>query len=176
MLLDHLPLLHRLKGLCFIVMRACSGSRKRKIRCDVATTNSWPCSACMRARIICVRPAGGTDGFNLRAMLDCFRRLREQVGWASNREFSCNQLAFDGLASKPPCVPADTLSGRRISTEDTVSLYCRHAYPLSFGDNYSTSRVPSCINGLCGLGKLKKRTWVIVAHRQSPFVVCKKPS
>src|SRR5882672_4521759 len=45
-----------------IVMRACNGCRKRKIKCDAATTNTWPCSACLRLKLVCVPPAIGQDG------------------------------------------------------------------------------------------------------------------
>lgn len=41
-----------------LVMRACEGCRRRKIKCDAATTNSWPCSACVRLKLHCVRPNG----------------------------------------------------------------------------------------------------------------------
>jgi Fungal specific transcription factor domain/Fungal Zn(2)-Cys(6) binuclear cluster domain len=44
------------------VMRACEGCRRRKIRCDSATTNTWPCAACTRLKLHCVPPAGGVDG------------------------------------------------------------------------------------------------------------------
>lgn len=37
-------------------MRACEGCRKRKIKCDAATTNTWPCSACTRLKLHCVKP------------------------------------------------------------------------------------------------------------------------
>ncbi|ATY62568.1 Fungal transcriptional regulatory [Cordyceps militaris] len=40
------------------MMRACEGCRRRKIKCDAATTNSWPCSACIRLKLHCVRPNG----------------------------------------------------------------------------------------------------------------------
>ena len=44
------------------VMRACEGCRRRKIRCDSATTNTWPCAACVRLKLHCVPPVGGADG------------------------------------------------------------------------------------------------------------------
>lgn len=44
------------------VMRACEGCRRRKIKCDAATTNSWPCAACKRLKLTCVPPVGGLDG------------------------------------------------------------------------------------------------------------------
>ncbi|KAK1141924.1 hypothetical protein N8T08_008335 [Aspergillus melleus] len=43
------------------VMRACNGCRKRKIKCDAATTNTWPCSACTRLKLVCVPPTIGQD-------------------------------------------------------------------------------------------------------------------
>jgi hypothetical protein len=43
-------------------MRACEGCRRRKIKCDAATTNTWPCSACIRLKLHCVRPNGQYDG------------------------------------------------------------------------------------------------------------------
>lgn len=45
-----------------ILHRACEGCRRRKIKCDAATTNTWPCSACIRLKLHCVRPNGQYDG------------------------------------------------------------------------------------------------------------------
>lgn len=44
------------------VMRACEGCRRRKIKCDSATTNTWPCAACVRLKLHCVPPTGGPEG------------------------------------------------------------------------------------------------------------------
>lgn len=46
---------------CNAVMRACNGCRKRKIKCDAATTNTWPCSACSRLKLVCVPPTIGQE-------------------------------------------------------------------------------------------------------------------
>ncbi|KAI9880132.1 MAG: hypothetical protein M1830_005161 [Pleopsidium flavum] len=43
------------------VMRACEGCRRRKIKCDAATTNTWPCSACTRLKLHCVPPTINYD-------------------------------------------------------------------------------------------------------------------
>ena len=59
-------------------MRACEGCRKRKIKCDAATTNSWPCAACVRLKLQCIpptanynRPAiGSSQGSGLERILD----------------------------------------------------------------------------------------------------------
>ena len=42
-------------------MRACEGCRKRKIKCDSATTNQWPCAACVRLKVHCVPPTLNYD-------------------------------------------------------------------------------------------------------------------
>ena len=42
-------------------MRACEGCRKRKIKCDAATTNEWPCAACVRLKLQCVPPTASFD-------------------------------------------------------------------------------------------------------------------
>ena len=42
-------------------MRACEGCRRRKIKCDAATTNSWPCAACVRLKLTCVPPTMSYD-------------------------------------------------------------------------------------------------------------------
>ena len=42
-------------------MRACEGCRRRKIKCDAATTNSWPCAACIRLKLNCVPPTVSYD-------------------------------------------------------------------------------------------------------------------
>ena len=38
------------------VTRACGGCRRRKIKCDAATTKTWPCSACVRLKLNCIPP------------------------------------------------------------------------------------------------------------------------
>lgn len=42
-------------------MRACEGCRRRKIKCDAATTNTWPCAACVRLKLHCVPPSLNYD-------------------------------------------------------------------------------------------------------------------
>lgn len=56
----HLPILAPL--LTTVVMRACEGCRRRKIKCDAATTNTWPCAACVRLKLPCSPPTMGFDG------------------------------------------------------------------------------------------------------------------
>lgn len=58
-------------------MRACEGCRRRKIKCDAATTNAWPCAACIRLKLNCVPPTvsydkdfNGSQTFELDTKLD----------------------------------------------------------------------------------------------------------
>lgn len=59
-------------------MRACEGCRRRKIKCDAATTNAWPCAACVRLKLHCVPPTvnynrsqvGGSSVSGLERVLD----------------------------------------------------------------------------------------------------------
>ncbi|KAI9728010.1 MAG: hypothetical protein M1828_005415 [Chrysothrix sp. TS-e1954] len=44
------------------VMRACAACRRRKIKCDAATTNIWPCGPCCKQQLDCVPPTGDNDG------------------------------------------------------------------------------------------------------------------
>jgi len=37
-------------------MRACEGCRRRKIKCDAATTSQWPCASCVRLKQNCIPP------------------------------------------------------------------------------------------------------------------------
>ena len=50
------------------VMRACEGCRRRKIKCDAATTNAWPCAACVRLKLHCVPPRVNYDRSNTGGM------------------------------------------------------------------------------------------------------------
>ena len=43
------------------VMRACEGCRRRKIKCDAATSNQWPCAACVRLKLHCLPPTANYD-------------------------------------------------------------------------------------------------------------------
>ena len=42
-------------------MRACEGCRKRKIKCDGATTSTWPCGSCTRLKQKCNPPVVNLD-------------------------------------------------------------------------------------------------------------------
>ena len=63
-------------------MRACEGCRRRKIKCDAATTNTWPCSACIRLKLNCVRPNGydgATDSTTYEAPLNASDQFQQMA-------------------------------------------------------------------------------------------------
>lgn len=62
-------------------MRACEGCRRRKIKCDAATTNTWPCSACIRLKLHCVRPNGQYDGTST----DAYEPVGDEFAAASSQ-------------------------------------------------------------------------------------------
>lgn len=90
-----------------IVLRACERCRRRKIKCDAATTNTWPCSACKRLKICCIPPTLRYDQESLvttghrdpelerktcygedvsegcQTQLACFRQFREKNSYVS---------------------------------------------------------------------------------------------
>ncbi|TWU76163.1 hypothetical protein ED733_001904 [Metarhizium rileyi] len=104
------------------VMRACEGCRKRKIKCDAATTNTWPCSACIRLKLHCVRPNGyeGSDTTtSYDTMLDSSRQFHHmsmpaQPGHDSSK--SMPDLYAASFADRDqtafPQVPFDSTSGQ----------------------------------------------------------------
>ena len=81
------------------VVRACDGCRRRKIKCDSATTNQWPCAACNRLKLQCIPPAvnyerNGVDQnakFGMQGVLDF-----DQSDVSGDEEYMLSQ-GHDGL-------------------------------------------------------------------------------
>ncbi|RDA82490.1 hypothetical protein CP532_2570 [Ophiocordyceps camponoti-leonardi (nom. inval.)] len=72
------------------VMRACEGCRRRKIKCDAATTNTWPCSACIRLKLHCVRPNGYDGASDATATATTYEGMLDASG------------SFHHLSMQPP--------------------------------------------------------------------------
>lgn len=102
-----------------LVMRACEGCRRRKIKCDAATTNTWPCSACVRLRLHCVRPNG----------FDSYEPPQAQI------EVQHTPDSF-GQQQPPPPPPIQSqqllahASQPQSSYQDASALY----HPVQYGD------------------------------------------
>lgn len=82
-------------------MRACEGCRKRKIKCDAATTNSWPCAACKRLKLTCVPPVGGSEG-DLNVIDTNVDQFNSHVPIASIQQYHPEPYTYlDGYATQP---------------------------------------------------------------------------
>ncbi|KAL2184085.1 hypothetical protein L209DRAFT_693527 [Thermothelomyces heterothallicus CBS 203.75] len=108
------------------VMRACEGCRRRKIKCDAATTNTWPCSACVRLKLHCVRPNG-------------FDSSDSQVYEPPQPQIEV-QHTPDGFGQQPPPIQSQQLLAHapkpgalyqsQSSYQDTSGLY----HPVQYGE------------------------------------------
>ena len=114
-------------------MRACEGCRRRKIKCDAATTNTWPCAACTRLKLHCVPPSGD----------------RDQVGSAPSSDGE-GPIEYDAAAShldQPPLQISTSVSQMQHHTEAVYSSESCYPGPDTYSHHdfdYSTasSNVP----------------------------------
>ncbi|KAI0452842.1 fungal-specific transcription factor domain-containing protein [Xylaria acuta] len=112
------------------VMRACEGCRRRKIKCDAATTNTWPCSACIRLKLHCVRPNAQYEG----------SPEETQSYEPSRADFEAGQESFRQMAMQQPSSQHMMASGHHPKPTmyaPPSSSYPHHqaVYPLSqYGD------------------------------------------
>ncbi|KAH8899222.1 hypothetical protein GQ53DRAFT_303019 [Thozetella sp. PMI_491] len=125
------------------VMRACEGCRRRKIKCDAATTNTWPCSACIRLKLHCVRP-NGFDGSN-----------ETQVYEPSGSQYETSQIQ-DGFRQELPLQDQQLLAGAQkqpgmyappTSYQDAAGLYqSQFPGPQGVAHNMHYTTVPPPVN------------------------------
>jgi hypothetical protein len=47
--------------LTWTAIRACEGCRRHKTKCNMVTTNVWPCATCIRLKLYCVPPTVSYD-------------------------------------------------------------------------------------------------------------------
>ncbi|CAN8101417.1 unnamed protein product [Discula destructiva] len=121
------------------VMRACEGCRRRKIKCDAATTNTWPCSACIRLKLHCVRP-NGYDGAAEPQVFEPNRTDYEAMGVHDFRSHMA--MPPPHMLSGPPDHPS-LYSAKPASYSGPSGLYHQpmqyadHS-PVATGMNYTT--------------------------------------
>jgi hypothetical protein len=115
-------------------MRACEGCRRRKIKCDAATTNTWPCSACIRLKLHCVRPNGQYEG----------SPEETQSYEPSRAEYEAGQESFRMMAMQQP-----THQQMMSSAHPKAAMYTsppgsypghQAVYPLTYGDASSVQQ------------------------------------
>lgn len=91
-------------------MRACEGCRKRKIKCDGATTSSWPCGSCTRLKQKCNPPVVNLDratpGGGPLAGLERVLNFDEESGSGDDEEYlyGANGAFYDDFG------PTDSLN------------------------------------------------------------------
>lgn len=103
-------------------MRACEGCRRRKIKCDAATTNTWPCSACTRLKLHCVPPTvNQDDGFTSGQISDSERVGEYDASSGSDLDNfhqriplehprMAPELQYFGVSAPPPTDPTGSYS------------------------------------------------------------------
>jgi len=105
-------------------MRACEGCRRRKIKCDAATTNTWPCSACIRLKLHCVPPTVQYDGGNGTG----FEQERGGYESGSGDDEYNTQISMQHHLSGPPKPPQQVYPSQ-VPYTDGVSMY--HSVPYA---------------------------------------------
>ncbi|KAJ5352279.1 hypothetical protein N7452_001253 [Penicillium brevicompactum] len=114
------------------MMRACNGCRKRKIKCDAATTNTWPCSACTRLKLVCVPPTIGQDGDFLP---DGQGESTMETGGPSN--------SVDGHAFPvPPVYRNNSQPMNTMPSYDQMNMYSQFVPPQAQPAMYNDLRSP----------------------------------
>jgi len=114
------------------VMRACEGCRRRKIKCDAATTNTWPCSACIRLKLHCVRPNGLYEGAG-----DGFEVGNDQEYEIVGMQDSFHQVAMPQSSSSPQQHTGVLMAGQakpQMYTHQTPYADPQGVYSTSYGD------------------------------------------
>jgi len=108
-------------------MRACEGCRRRKIKCDAATTNTWPCSACIRLKLHCVRPNGQFDGTE-----DEYESGRDEYANSQLEEaFRQAQVPLQAQMLNTAPKSAPTLYGAPTGYSETPNVYQQMQYSES---------------------------------------------
>lgn len=102
-------------------MRACEGCRRRKIKCDAATTNAWPCAACIRLKLNCVPPTVSYDkDYTPGSNTFEIERPQEYENPAVSgqddyqRHHSIHHLPAEMAPAVPPGIPATYADGMRM--------------------------------------------------------------
>jgi hypothetical protein len=117
-------------------MRACNGCRKRKIKCDAATTNTWPCSACTRLKLVCVPPTIGQDG----------EFLSDGQGESSLETGAPSSATTEGSHAFPVVPPVyrdnNQPTMNAIPSYDQMSMYSQFVPPQGQPSIYNDIRSP----------------------------------
>ena len=127
-------------------MRACEGCRRRKIKCDAATTNAWPCAACVRLKLRCVPPTvnynrnhvSGGNVSGLERVLD----FDNSSGGSGDEDYSQSTVTQDVYQ---PGTGAEVLGTSQTSFDNGYSAFHSQPYPekLESQHNIGYENMPS---------------------------------
>jgi len=113
-------------------MRACEGCRRRKIKCDAATTNTWPCSACIRLKLHCIPPTVNYDQ-NFPGAQQGFEQDRgEYEGSAGDDEYHQQVAMQQQLAGQQKNIPP--IYTQQLPYQESVGVY----HPSPYGEPSSS--------------------------------------
>ena len=111
-------------------MRACEGCRRRKIKCDAATTNSWPCAACIRLKLNCVPPTVSYDK-DYNANVQTFELETKPVEYAPSAADGHGQFQRHSISAisqghphMPPALPTPVSA----TYADNIRMYQNSPY------------------------------------------------
>jgi hypothetical protein len=122
-------------------MRACEGCRRRKIKCDAATTNTWPCSACIRLKLHCVPPTVNYDsGQGFENEGDQYESVGADDGFQ-------HQMSMQQHMGGPPKGPQQVYP-QQIQYADPVGVY----HPVSYGQPPPNQQQPLQFHNIQGPG------------------------
>ncbi|CAK7273960.1 hypothetical protein SEPCBS119000_005925 [Sporothrix epigloea] len=119
------------------VMRACEGCRRRKIKCDAATTNTWPCSACVRLKLQCVRPTVYDDPNSFQSYDEQpLEPVQTQPQQLSQQQQHVQQPALQNLSNSQHTVPPQQQQHPQQAVYNTSLDYGHQLQPLGLpGDH-----------------------------------------
>ncbi|KAK2625723.1 hypothetical protein QTJ16_005035 [Diplocarpon rosae] len=119
-------------------MRACEGCRRRKIKCDAATTNTWPCSACIRLKLHCVPPAVNADRDFLPGPQDYEgERVEYEDGGSGDDDYRHQVAMLQQMGGPLKIIPPSYT--QQLSYSDPAGIY----HPVPYGDPPSSHGQPS---------------------------------
>lgn len=104
-------------------MRACEGCRRRKIKCDAATTNTWPCSACIRLKLHCVPPTVNYDRDFPVGSQNNFEQERGDFEGTNNDEEYQQHLAMQQHLAAQQQKHGQSMYQQGVSYSDGVNMY-----------------------------------------------------
>lgn len=111
-------------------MRACEGCRRRKIKCDAATTNTWPCSACIRLKLHCVPPTVNYNDRDFASNTQAYEpeRVGYESGGSGDDEYHQQIAMQQHMAGQHKSIPP--IYTQQVPYHDPVGVY----QPGSYGE------------------------------------------